>query len=402
MDSFFYPVLLPLLVVFAPPLFFSIWWDRFGSRQAKLRKLELDGWIYLYPAALILGVFHLLPVGYALAISFFEPEAGEPFHQYVGLANFRRLLGDFLDPRMWWTGICDLASTLSYQFHVWGQELSGSVPSNLAESAPNLTFHPGDVVFWKALSNTAWYAVFTVILSIAVALAAALLLNQKLRGLGAYRTIYFLPVVTSVAAVSLVWKLIFHPQRGLANEVLSWFGFGPLGWLQEGRGVFRMALEWISAVPYPGWLPEGPSLALVSVAIMSVWKVFGYNVVLFLAGLQNIPEELYEAATIDGASSWDKFRHITWPLLSPTTFFVLVMSTISSFQVFAQIFMLYQGNATETSRVIVYYLYEKAFQTFELGYASAIAFALFVILFLMTMFQRRVVGSKVHYSNAPG
>jgi multiple sugar transport system permease protein len=344
------PILFPLLAVFLPPTVFWLLWEGVGVRDQGVRKLQLDGYLYLYPALLVLGVFHLYPVFYALRISFYESGAGNPFQHYVGLKNFQRLLAD--------------------------------------------------ATFWNALSNTAWYAILSVVASILVALVVALLLNQKLRGLGLYRTVYFLPVVTSVAAVSLVWKLLFDPRRGLLNEVIGLVGLPPLGWLQEGQGIFKMFFEWIG-LGYSDWLPGGPALALVSVVIMSVWKVFGYNVVIFLAGLQNIPEELYEAATIDGATSWDQFRHITWPLLSPTTFFILVMSTISSFQVFAQIFMLYGGQATETSRVIVYYLYEKAFQAFDLGYAAAIAVALFLILFTLTILQRTFVGAKVHYANSP-
>ncbi len=344
-------VAFPLAIVFVPPFCMLTYWNLHGVRNAKMRGLELDGYLYLYPALLILSVFHLFPVLYALNISFYQSSAEDPFATYVGLQNFSRL---------------------------WE-----------------------DTVFWSALSNTAWYAILTVVLSIVVALAVALLLNQKIRGLGIYRTIYFLPVVTSVAAVSLVWKLLFHPQRGLLSAAGGLFGMPALSWLQEGRGVLEMFVTGVLGMNFPDWMPAGPSLALVSVAIMSVWKVFGYNVVLFLAGLQNIPEELYEAATIDGASPWRQFRHITWPLLSPTTFFIFVVSTISSFQVFAQIFMLYGGNATETSRVIVFYLYEKAFQTFDLGYASAIAVILFLILFTMTILQRVFLGSKVHYANSP-
>lgn len=345
------PVMTPLLALVVPGGLFLLAWELVGRGSPELRRLELDAYLYLFPALLVLTVFHLLPVLYALRIAFYQSAAGDPLYLWVGLRNFERLLVD--------------------------------------------------ATFWHALTNTAWYAALTVLGSMALGLVVALLLHQKLAGLGAYRTLYFLPVVTSVAAVSLVWKLLFHPQRGVLNALLGGVGLPSLGWLQEGRGVFEMAFQWATGASYPGALPAGPSLALVSVALMSIWKSFGYNVVIYLAGLQDIPEDLYEAATIDGATPWQKFRMITWPMLGPTSFFILVMSTISSFQVFAQIFMLYGGNATETSRVIVYYLYEKAFQTFELGYASAIAFVLFLILFTLTILQRRLVGARVHYANAP-
>jgi ABC-type sugar transport system permease subunit len=145
------------------------------------------------------------------------------------------------------------------------------------------------------------------------------------------------------------------------------------------------------------WL-ESPYLAMPSIILMSIWKGLGYNVIIFLAGLQNIPKTLYEAGKIDGTTKWQSFRHITWPLLSPTTFFILIMSTISSFQVFAQVFMMTQGGPMKSTTVVVYYLYEQAFQKIDLGYASAIAYGLFLIIFSMTIFQRTFFGKKVHYS----
>ncbi len=340
-----------LALLVTPPLAMGAVWYGWAESHPRLRRLELDAWIYLYPALLVLVAFHLIPVVYSFALSLHEASAQDPFHRWVGFANYQRLVQD--------------------------------------------------AVFWRSLANTAWYAAITVVLSVAVGLAFALLLDQKLRGLGIYRTLYFLPVVTSVAAVSLVWKLLYHPQRGILNQALVWLGLPGPQWLEEGRGIFRLLWEGcLAGSSLPSLVPEGPSLALVSVCLMGVWKGFGYNVVLFLAGLQNIPEELYEAATIDGAGAWHRFRHVTWPLLGPMTFFVLIMSTISSFQVFAQIFMLYAGNATEASRVIVYYLYEKAFQAFDLGYGSALAYVLFLVIFTLTTLQKRFVGSKVHYANS--
>jgi multiple sugar transport system permease protein len=171
-----------------------------------------------------------------------------------------------------------------------------------------------------------------------------------------------------------VWKWLFDYQNGLFNYLLTLLGFAKLHWL------------------------ESPALAMPSIIMMSIWKGLGYNVIIFLAGLQNIPKVLYEAARIDGSNRWQSFWNITWPLLSPTTFFVLIMSTISSFQVFAQVFMMTQGGPMGSTTVVVYYLYEQAFQKIDLGYASAIAYALFLIIFALTIFQRNIVGKKVHYS----
>ncbi|MBI4871197.1 MAG: sugar ABC transporter permease [Candidatus Riflebacteria bacterium] len=316
-------------------------------RRRRLRRPDDWGaYAYLLPALLVLALFHLLPIFYSLALSGFEDAAGNMFAEFVGLQHYWTMLGDRL--------------------------------------------------FWTSMANTVWFVLGTVPLSMAAALAVALALNTGVRGLGFYRTVYFLPVVTSAAAVSLVWKWVYHPQRGLLNEMMSWLGLPGQNWLHEPTGLFALV-----AGHFHLTCPDcaaGPSLAMVSIIMMSVWQRLGYNVVIFLAGLQTIPQELYEAARIDGAGPVRTFWNVTWPLLSPTTYFVLVMSTISSFQVFNQVFMLYGSNVTENSRVIVYYLYEKGFHTFQMGYASALAYVLFLLIMVMTLVQKRFVGGKVHYA----
>jgi multiple sugar transport system permease protein len=226
------------------------------------------------------------------------------------------------------------------------------------------------------------------------------LLNQKIKALGFYRTVYFLPVVTSLVAVSVVWKWIFHPRLGLLNYVIDLMGGKPLHWLEEPRGVFELAAGAAGWGWWPDWL-SGPSLALVAVIIVSVWRGIGYNIVIFLAGLQNIPDEYYEAARIDGASPRQAFWRITWPLLSPTTFYVLLSTTIVSFQVFTQIYLMTGppiGGPMGTTKVTVYYLFEKGFDAGgNMGYASAVALILFAIILTLTLIQRRLVEQRVHY-----
>lgn len=361
-------------------LLFIAWYvhEAVASRYASVRRLELDGYFFLYPAIVIIAIFHISPVFYSLVLSTHRASAMDMFKTFVFLDHYRDLMSDR--------------------------------------------------TFWISLRNTAWFAVGSVPLTIGFSLFIAVLLNQKIRLLSFYRTIYFLPVITSVAAISLVWRWIYHPQRGVINMGLQFLGLGnsqnPINWLYDPRGVFALIVDWMASVtscsegvmggvcylPHHAlvWIHSlmmsdpygvlcGPSVAITAVVVMSVWKGLGYNIIIFLAGLQNIPKDLYDAARIDGAGAWSQFRNITWPLLSPTTYFVLIMSTISSFQVFAQIFMLYAGNATDGSRVVVYYLFEKGFQTFNFGYASALAYVLFLIIFTMTYVQRRFIGSKVHY-----
>jgi len=231
-----------------------------------------------------------------------------------------------------------------------------------------------DADFLTSLLNTVYYVVGTVPTSMAVALFVAVLLNQKIRGLAWYRTAYFLPVITAANAVAIVWFWIYHPDySGLLNGLLDKVG-----------------------LPIQSWLLD-PKWAMPCIIAMSIWKGLGYNVVIFLAGLQNISAEYYEAAQIDGARGWQIFRHITWPLLSPTTFFVLIISVIGSFQVFSQVYVMTRGGPLKSTLVVVYYLYKIGFEDFRMGYASSMAYALFVVIFVLTLLQRKYIGSRVHY-----
>lgn len=315
------------------------------------RKKLLDctsPYFYLIPAIIIVLTFRILPMIYAGVVSFCEWNVGG-FQKVVWLGNYIKL---------------------------WN-----------------------DDIFWKSLVNTIFFSIGTVPIGLFLAMFMAIMLNQKIKALGIYRTLYFMPVVTSLVAISMVWKWIYHEKMGLANYMLGWVGIDPMLWLDEPNGIFTM-LGGMFGIDWPAWL-GGPSLALLAIIIVSVWKGLGYNVVIFLAGLQNIPEHYYEAATIDGANSWHRFRHVTWPLLSPTTFYVLIMTTIISFQVFTQIYLMTgppPGAPMDTTKVIVYYLYEQGFDFYRSGYASAIAFILFMIILSLTLFQRKVVEKRVHYA----
>jgi multiple sugar transport system permease protein len=227
--------------------------------------------------------------------------------------------------------------------------------------------------FWQSLRNTLYFAAVSIPASMALALFIALLLNRPLRGMALYRTAFFIPVITSMVAVSVVWMWIYHPDVGLMNWLLGLVGLGPVRWLNE------------------------PGPAMPALIIMSVWKGLGYNVIIYLAGLQNVPQHLYEAARIDGANRWQLFRHITWPLLTPTSFLIFIMATINSFQSFTQIHVMTQGGPLGSTTVIVYYLYQQAFQQFNMGYGSAVAMALFAIILTLTLIQTKVLEPRVHY-----
>ena len=221
---------------------------------------------------------------------------------------------------------------------------------------------------WNALRNTLVYTL-NVPLGMAAALGVALLMHRRLRGLGFLRTIYFLPSVTSFVAIALVWMWIYHPSFGAANFLLGLAGLPPLEWLNSS------------------------ATAMASVIIFSVWTAIGYQMVIFLAGLQGVPKELYEAATIDGATPWRQFRHVTWPLLRPTTFFILVTSMIGSFQVFTSVYIMTAGGPMRSTDVIVYHIYQAAWEQLRMGYASAVSWVLFVIIMIATWVQFRLMGT---------
>ncbi len=249
--------------------------------------------------------------------------------------------------------------------------------------------------FWKALINTVYYTFITVPLCVLFALMIALLLNTKIKGIAFYRVAYFMPVMTSFVASAFIWQWIFQSQNGILNFVFGLIGLRPLSWLNEPKGIFTVMFESMG-INLPRWL-GGPSVTLVAISIMSIWKNIGYYMIIFLAGLQNIPRSYYEAAEMDGAGPVRRFFSITLPILSPTTFFVLIMAVIVSFQVFEQVAVTTQGGPLNSSLVLVYFVYQKAFKFLEVGYASSAAYILFTIVLFLTYLQVKVIGKRVHY-----
>lgn len=229
-----------------------------------------------------------------------------------------------------------------------------------------------DQIFWVALYNTAFYTVGHVPLTFVVALGAALLLNQKVPLIPFLRTVYYLPTVTAGVAVSILWLWIFNPEFGLVNYALSFLG-----------------------IPGPGWLAS-KEWAKPALIIMSAWG-FGEAMVILLAGLQGVPDHLYEAAKIDGATPWHEFRHVTLPMLSPVIFFVLIVSIINSFQVFTNVWVMTRGGPADATLMYVLQMYLKAFSDLKMGYTSAMAWILFVIILTLTIVQFRFANRWVYY-----
>lgn len=228
----------------------------------------------------------------------------------------------------------------------------------------NFTRLAGDKSFHTALGNTFYYAALHIPITIVVSLSLALLLNQKLRGAAFFRTVAFFPYITSIVAVAVVWNMLFSPEFGPINQFLGLFVGGDL----------------------PGWTVS-KDWAMPAVIIVGTWKDMGYYMLLFLAGLQTVPGELHEAGRIDGAGAWQRFWNITLPCLRPTMFFVTVMVTIQSFKVFDLILVMTDGGPGQATLVLSQYIYQKGFEQFEFGYASAVAVVLFLICILVTVVQ---------------
>ncbi|MEJ8548312.1 carbohydrate ABC transporter permease [Brevibacillus borstelensis] len=264
--------------------------------------------------------------------------------------------------------IWPMIQTVYYSFTKWGA--FGKHKWIGLENYKNLMQDSNMLI---ALKNTVIYTVLAVPASIALSIFVAVLLNQKIKGLSIYRTLYFLPVVTMTAAVAMVWRWLFNSDYGLINYLLK-----------------------LLSIDGPRWISD-PDVALYSVIIVAVWSSIGYNMVIFLAGLQGIPKMYYEAAELDGAGPVRQFFTITLPLLTPSIFFVSITSLIGAFQVFDLIFMMVGNSALEQTQTVAYLFYKNAFLTGDGGYAAAIAVVLLILILLVTVVQIRLQRKWVHY-----
>lgn len=290
------------------------------------------------------------------------------------------------DMRKQWTAYLFLAPVLllfsvftvfsvGYAFYLSFHQWNILEPTKPFVGLDNYTRLLDDNRFHEAIINTIYYTAVSVPLTMGLGLLVALLLNSQIRARGLFRTFFYLPVVTPLVIASIIWKWVYNGDYGLANYYLLKFNLidEPLLWLAD------------------------PNLAMPSVIITSVWKSVGFAMVVYLAGLQSIPQDYYDAAKIDGADGWRRLRDITVPLLSSTTLFLLVISILGSFQVFTQIFVMTNGGPLGKTRTIVWYIYTTAFKDFNMGYAAAMAFALFAMMLGFTLLQFRFLRREVEY-----
>jgi multiple sugar transport system permease protein len=280
----------------------------------------------------------------------------------------------FLAPTMILFGVFTLLAVI-YAFYLSFHEWNILEPAKPFVGLDNYSRLAGDERFGGAIVNTLYYTAVSVPLTMGIGLLIALLLNNQIRARGFFRTLFYLPVVTPLVIAAIIWKWVYNGDFGLLNYYLIQFGVidEPLLWLAD------------------------PNLAMPAVIITSIWKSVGFSMVVYLAGLQSIPEDFYDAAKVDGAVGWQRLKDITLPLLSSTTLFLAVVSVLGAFQVFTEIFIMTNGGPLGRTTTIVYHIYQTAFKFFDMGYASAMAFGMFAMMFAFTLVQLRVMRGEVEY-----
>lgn len=326
----------------------------------------INGWLFLSPNLIGFLIFFAGPLVLSLYFSFTDSDAFNT-PNWVGFDNYARIL----NIRFATLDSPDQLARDVVDIKVY-DEVGRFVIGNTG-----ILFAAADKFFWLALRNTLTFVLFAVPLSVIPALILSNILNSKLPGMKFFRAVYFMPSIAAVVGIALVWQWLYNATIGYINYFIT------VG-IEFWNNLFNLAI----VDPKIQWVSD-ESTALLAVVMIAAWQTMGFNTVLFLAGLQNIPGELYEAATVDGAGAWDKFWGITLPMLAPTTFYVVSTTTIQAMQVFEQVFILMNppegpNNSTIT---LVLYLYRSGFQNFQQGYASAIAWVLFIVIFGLTLIQ---------------
>ena len=317
------------------------------------RRVHSAGYWFVAPAIFLMFAILIAPVFIAATLSFTDYSLGNPSFNWVGGENYGRMVN---------------RST-----------------------------------YTKMISATVIYVLVVVPVSIGLGLGAALLINSLKRFGDLYKTIYFLPVMAALLAMAIVWEFSLHPTLGVVNKTLAsacgtwveeFFSWSRLFWAAEGPSWYEHGCE----RGFPLWFGD-KKYALWTIAFIGVWQAFGFNMVLYLAGLTSVPRELYQAAAMDGATAaWDRFRLVTWPMLGPTTVFVVTITTIRSFQVFDTVEAITLGGPSKTTFVMMYAIYEKAIQHNLMGMGSAITIAFLAFVLILTFAQRHLVERRVHYS----
>lgn len=351
--------------------------------RASSRRAAFDGLLFLAPFLVVYAIFLLAPVGQALLMSGFSWDLlGSP-PQFLGAGNYVRMLWG---TEMEWSpthlflvrlALLAVAALLAVRARRTGST-AGAVVIGLAGLAVAVVLgvHPSaegswnDPAFWTSFGNTAVFTVVSTPLLIAFGLLLALALHTPRRGTSAYRAVFFLPYVLPISAVTLIWSYLLNPDRGLIAGFLGWFGVKGIPFLAD------------------------PQLAMPAIIVTTLWWSVGFNMVLFLAGLQDIEPSLYEASSLDGANAWQRFRNITLPGLSHVMVLVAVTQLIASFQIFGQVFIMTKGGPGTATIVLIQHIYEAGFKNYQLGYAAAISVFLFLLMAAVSAVQFRLLAKE--------
>ncbi|MBN1146894.1 MAG: sugar ABC transporter permease [Anaerolineales bacterium] len=367
-------------------------------------KEHITGYLFILPAVTIITMFGFFPIGYALYMSTYSWHVKKgPF---IGLDNYSKAIGDWTGALLFVLGF----ALLLLAYLAWNGAFKARSDRGMILrlgaafllvgawlAIPNgwdRMLESGDQSFLDSLPITLFYSLSTVPAELAVAMVLAYILFQKIRGQEFFRMLYFLPYITPVVASAVVFRTIFSPRdTSLANIFLSYFSISPQDWLFEPQPINEILFN---VEGLQGFL-AGPSMALVSIALFGVWTYVGYNTVIFLAGLGSIPNELYEAAEIDGAGKLQLFRNITLPLLSPVTFYLALIAFIGTFKAFNHIYVMRVPSAQGTVDVTSVAIFDTFYKLNQYGYAAAQAVLLFVIILFLTFVQNKVFGERVFY-----
>ena len=373
-------------------------------KTLKLIKLQeqLTGYLFILPALIIILIFGIFPIGYSIYMSLFNWQVTKgPF---IGDKNYLLIFGS------WWN-LLVLVAGMGLMFlgsMVWGkafQTLSrGRRLANIAGALVlvlggvifvtgwGMMFRTGNKDFLNSLIVTVYYALGTVPAEIILGLVLAYILYQDIVGKEVFRMIYFLPYITPSISTAVVFQIIFSSREtSLANRLIGLFGVDPLKWRFEPKPVLKLLGFKVNG------LAGGPSLALLTIIIFGIWSFVGYNTVIFLSGLGNIPKEIYEAAEIDGGSKWDRFWHITIPMISPVTFYLTLIGFIGTFKAFNHIYVMRTPSAQNTVITTSLLVFDRFYKANQYGVATAQAIVLFAVILGLTLAQNKIMGERVFY-----
>ena len=385
----------------------------FSGRRGRHIREALQAYLFLAPGTLILLAFNILPIGYALYISMHKWRIRKG--DFIGLGNYFKALGNPLDILFGVGGLLLLGASwvvwhkITSESSGWISILRALFALMLIIGGLGLLFglprmiRSGDKGLFQSLLITFYYSLGTVPLQIILSFFLANILFQNIRGKTMWRILYFLPYITVTVASAAMWQSIYEPRRGLLNLMLVTLGFPAENvpqWLFDATPI-GVYLGHSIGIDVPNWA-GGPSLAMVSIMIYNIWTFVGYDTVIYLAGLGNIPHTLYESAKIDGANRWDLLRHITLPLVSPTTYFLVMMGVLGTFRAFNHIYVMTQvvgpvGAPQGTTMTTSMLIWKNFWSGNRFGYASALAFILMGVMLSLTWIQKHVSEGSVFY-----